>query len=164
MAGPGQQTTQPNCSFWEQMQISCTGFTSISYPFSSVTVASHAFWLLRSTSLLYNVIFLGLVTDILQDYSCNTTTTHTILFWLGTLGGGSSGKQGSSKGGLWLLEGTRVEQNTLLGGTARTKPSDYIYRQREKRIWFMFVSCRTYTISPFCTTPSGSFAYVFMPK
>lgn len=45
----------------------------------------------------YNVVFLGLVTDISQDYSCNTATTHTILIWLGTLGGGSSGKQGSSK-------------------------------------------------------------------
>lgn len=44
---------------------------------------------------------------------------------------------------------TWVEQNPLLGGTARTKPSDCIYRQRGKHIWFMFVACQTYTICPF---------------
>lgn len=62
-------------------------------------------------------------------------------------------KAQASKRGLWLLEGTRAEQNSLLGGTARTKPSDYIYRQREKHMWFMFVACRTYTIFPFLYNP-----------
>lgn len=57
-----------------------------------------------------------------------------------------------------------VEENLLLGGTARTKPSDYIYRQRGKHIWFMFVACQTYTICPFYANPPASFTYVFRPK
>lgn len=57
-----------------------------------------------------------------------------------------------------------VEQNRLLGGTARTKPSDSVYKQREEHIWFMFVACHTYTICLFYAAPPASFTYVFKMK
>lgn len=44
-APPGQAVASGT-----RQKISCSGFTSISYPFSSETVVSPAFWLLRSTS------------------------------------------------------------------------------------------------------------------